>query len=209
MTTYNLIQKGALQERLSRGLGIQERSPAPTLDAVVQPVVILEDLTKQTPFNQPNERRVWGANEFTAAAGEFQYVALHNPTANAVAVLDFISMAGGSAQTYRGGFVPEATQAALLASLIQHSVVYADPRNAAGFAGAAMHFYFGGDLSSAFVPTSQSAFYHRFALGVQESPRVYPPLNPFVLPPGRVFAVTTDLPAALMFTTFSWIEYVS
>lgn len=81
---YNLIQRGELQQRLTRGLQINEKAPAQTLASDIQAVVLLEDLTKQTPFVQPLERRFFGGNQVPAVAAEFPAVVLQNPLGSGV-----------------------------------------------------------------------------------------------------------------------------
>lgn len=206
--TYNLIQKGALQERLSRGLGIQERSPAPTLDAVVQPVVILEDLTQQSPFVQPVDRRVWCGRSFTAAAGEFTYIALVNPAGSScVAVLDFFSVT--SATNFiavAGHIVTPANLAAAVASGILQSCFYADPRN--GVNGAtAIQAWLGGDVNPQAWMLQSMLF--RWSTGAIETARFQPPMLPFVIPPGFGWMAADDTANHAQNYTLSWREYVN
>lgn len=87
MAEYNTIQRGELQLRLSRGLSINERAPAPTLASDVQAVVLLEDLTKQNPFPSPVERRYFGGTQIAAVAAEFPAVVIQNPITSGVVVV--------------------------------------------------------------------------------------------------------------------------
>jgi hypothetical protein len=81
---FNTIQRGELQQRLSRGLGINERAPAASLASDVQAVVLLEDLTKQTPFVSPVDRRFFGGSVAPPVAAEFSVIAIQNPTGSGV-----------------------------------------------------------------------------------------------------------------------------
>jgi hypothetical protein len=95
MADFNTIQRGELQLRLSRGLSINERAPAPSLASDVQAVVLLEDLTKQTPFSSPVDRRFFGGSQVAAVAGEFSCVAIQNPaTSGVVAVIRKVRIRG-------------------------------------------------------------------------------------------------------------------
>jgi hypothetical protein len=101
---FNLIQRGALQERLSRGLGIKERSPAPQLDSVVTPVVILDDLTRQSEFIAPTERRCVIGHRQVAVVGEFGCWAFSNPSnSGVVAVFDHLLVSTGTVDRFRWG----------------------------------------------------------------------------------------------------------
>jgi hypothetical protein len=84
MADFNTIQRAELQLRLSRGLSMNERAPAPTLASDVQAVVLLEDLTKQTPFASPVDRRFFGGAVVTAVAAEFSAVGIQNPASSGV-----------------------------------------------------------------------------------------------------------------------------
>ena len=84
MADFNLIQRGELQQRLVRGLEIKERAPAPNLAPEVVPVVLLEDLTRQTPFNQAIGRHAFGNTNVSAVVGEFGQSDLVNPVGSGV-----------------------------------------------------------------------------------------------------------------------------
>lgn len=72
-----------------RGLIIRERSPAPVLAPEVQAVVTLEDLTKQSVFLQPIERRSGFALNQPAVVAEVGIIAIQNPAlSGAVVVVD-------------------------------------------------------------------------------------------------------------------------
>lgn len=87
MAEYNLIQRGELQQRLVQGLVIKERSPAPTLSPDVQAVVLLEDLTRQTPFNQPINRRLFSNARVAPVAGLIPGHFISNPAGSGVIAL--------------------------------------------------------------------------------------------------------------------------
>lgn len=124
MRLFNQIQRGALQERLTRGLGINERSPAPTLASDVQPVVLLEDLTKQNPWQQPTERRWSSAFNVPAVVGELGIVTVSSPVGGrSIFVIDRISLVSAVAITVQWGWTPADEVAAEFAR-------YADVRNA-------------------------------------------------------------------------------
>lgn len=99
MPTENLIQRGDLAQRLTRGLEIKgQRSPVLTLDNIVAPVVLLEDLTTQTEFKGPKDRRAAFGFIVAAVAGELSGAALVNPLGSGVIiVLERITVATGTA----------------------------------------------------------------------------------------------------------------
>ncbi len=81
----NLIQRGEIQSRLVRGLGIRERSPAPHLAGEISPVVLVEDLSRISPLNPPSDHRPCiVAQATTPAAGQFITLQLRNPTGSGV-----------------------------------------------------------------------------------------------------------------------------
>lgn len=106
MRLFNQIQRGPLQERLTRGLGIQERSPAPTLAADVQPVVLLEDLTRQSPFAQPSNRRATFNFTQAAVAGEAGIftISAPPPPSTAIYVVRRIMASASLASIIQWGF---------------------------------------------------------------------------------------------------------
>lgn len=81
---FNQIQRADLQQRLMRGLGIQERSPAPVLAPDVQAVVLLEDFTTQSPYVAPTGRHACAAGQVSAVAAQFCQFELINPAGTGV-----------------------------------------------------------------------------------------------------------------------------
>lgn len=81
---FNQIQRADLQQRLMRGLGIQERSPAPVLSPDVQAVVLLEDFTTQSPYVAPTGRHACAFGQVAAVAAQFTQFELINPTGTGV-----------------------------------------------------------------------------------------------------------------------------
>jgi hypothetical protein len=77
----NVIQRGELNLRLSRGLELRQKSGSGLLLAdAVSPVVVLEDLTQQSLAVEPGERRAYMATGLIAAVvGEAGYAAVFNP----------------------------------------------------------------------------------------------------------------------------------
>jgi hypothetical protein len=130
---FNLIQRGELQERLVRGLVIKERSPAPSLEATVQAVVLLEDLTRQSPFIQPVEKRWSRGRSFAGVAAELSMYAIRNPAGSGiVTVVDSIIVSAGITQSFQVGRNGTATLGLL------GSPLYIDRRN--GVASAVQIF---------------------------------------------------------------------
>jgi len=105
MKIFNQIQRGKLQERLARGLGIQERSPAPTLAGDVQAVVLLEDLTRPTPFLQPRDRSCAGRVLTTAVVGETGLVTLSSNVGGSTIVrVRRLILGSGTAGRFNWGY---------------------------------------------------------------------------------------------------------
>jgi len=85
----NVIQRGELNLRLSRGLEVRQRSGAGLLlaDQVV-PVVTLEDLTRQSLAVEPGERRAYMSTGIIAASpANFGAGAIFNPIGSGALVV--------------------------------------------------------------------------------------------------------------------------
>jgi len=87
MPEFNLVQRGELQDRLVRGLIIKERAPAPTLAPEIVPTVLLEDLTRQTPFQQAVARDAFANQNVPAVVAEFAQSDILNPAGSGVIAL--------------------------------------------------------------------------------------------------------------------------
>lgn len=107
MAEHNLIQRADLQQRLTRGLEMHERAPAPVLSPDVQPVVLLADLSELVQFLDPAKFPGAGGMPQAAVVGERSIVALVNPVGSQMVVAVkrvFVSVATASqVQLARGG----------------------------------------------------------------------------------------------------------
>lgn len=91
-----LIQRADLNQRLTRALEIKgHKSPIRTLDSVVAPVVMVEDLTRQAEWTTPTERRLASTADIAAVVGEAGLLVVQNPiSSGVVAVMTKISAHG-------------------------------------------------------------------------------------------------------------------
>jgi hypothetical protein len=87
-----LIQKGNITSKLIAALGVHGKVAAPELGELVHPVVMVEDLTKASWYNQEIERPAFASNIATPTAGQFQAWVLNNPIASGVvAIVDSLT----------------------------------------------------------------------------------------------------------------------
>lgn len=84
MATFNQIQRPDLLQRLTKRLGLNERAPVSTLQPELQAVVLLEDLSTQSPFVQPTGRLASATGLATAVVGQFSQFELENPAGSGI-----------------------------------------------------------------------------------------------------------------------------
>lgn len=198
---YNAIQRGELQQRLTRGLLINEKSPAPTLDPTVQACVILEDLTKQNPSQAPAERRCGGGEVVGLVAAQVGEVAIVNPIGSGIVIVleSFTARTNGTGP-HRYGFCT-----AGIAGLVpvQRGCFY-DPRYGIpnGAAGRPIGALFAGTVGADHI----TEIIGRIGQGSTTNPGVTP-LFGVVLIPNSIFAVAAETSAQEFSAFFRWVEY--
>jgi hypothetical protein len=102
----NLIQRGDTQNRLTRALNIKERVAAPTLGDEVHPVIIVDDLSRETGFDLGTELPAWGRASAGPAAGQLSHIALgNNPSSGAFIQIRRLRFNSTPANNIRLGFV--------------------------------------------------------------------------------------------------------
>lgn len=118
-----LIQRADLNQRLTKALEIKgHKSPIRTLDSVVVPMVVVEDLTKQAEWVTPTERRLAATADIAGVAGQNGILAVQNPLASGViGVLTAVTVAPvGTAQPFAFGLVNPLAIPATPANLFFH-----------------------------------------------------------------------------------------
>lgn len=209
MPQDNYIQRGELIQRLVKGLEIKGvGSPTLQLDNVVSPMVLLEDLTRQSPFRQVVERRAGCFQSEPALAGELSGVALVNPaTSGIIAIVDWAHatdiQAGGT--TFLCGLTGSNIPATY--TQLPNLGGWYDHRNAAppNFQNIALQVWSGTNAVS--LIGAQFALWHiriSAASGWISSPEQ---TRGVVILPGDNFIVenqTANHPAEV---SLSWIEY--
>jgi hypothetical protein len=98
----NLIQRGDLNQRLTRALEIKgQKSPILTLDNAIVGVVLVEDLTKQAEWVSPTQRLLASSQAIAAVAAQSGIVVITNPVGSGViAVVHKITATGGTQWTF-------------------------------------------------------------------------------------------------------------
>jgi len=98
MPNTNLIQRGDLNQRLTKALEIKgQKSPVLTLDNQVVAVVIAEDLTKQNVFNEPSGRRCGFSRNIPLVAGQNPIGVIMNPVGSGIVVVPHMVFLNSSA----------------------------------------------------------------------------------------------------------------
>ena len=119
------IQVGSVMQKLVSALGIHGKVASPTLGDLVHPVVIIEDISRDSWYAGGAERIAGGAAESQGAALQFAALQLLNPVGSlAVAFVDSVSIrtAVTSAFWIDGG-------TAQLASAVAASTRFRDTRS--------------------------------------------------------------------------------
>lgn len=102
----NLIQNPEISQKLQTLTGIRQRFMAPTMHHEVQPVIVLDDLSNQSP-DQETVRRCSMMGVAAAVAGQQSFVDLQNPAGSGVvAVVEqfYVVQATGAGNFYDFGF---------------------------------------------------------------------------------------------------------
>lgn len=95
MAQFNLIQRPDLNDRLVRALGIRERAPAATLSPEVVPIVLLEDLSKHSPYERSLQRVAGAFGVHASSGGQQPCIQLKNPAASGtVLMLERVCVSG-------------------------------------------------------------------------------------------------------------------
>lgn len=120
-----LIQRGDLQSRIARGMGMQDRSPAPEFSRELQGVVLVDDLTRPNLGKDPTSRTSWVRLSPPPVGAALSIVSIAVPSdARLVLRVDQIIFAAGAALTLYVGF---GTQE----QVTQFLPAFADQRNGA------------------------------------------------------------------------------
>jgi hypothetical protein len=201
MRQFNLVQRPDIGDRLARSLKINERNPAPTLSPELQPVVIAEDLSVQSPYDSPLRRRAGSGVEVAAVAGQYSQIELTNPTdSGVVAMLKRMAFAAGASTNLSFGFKSGAV-GALPATA---SRFWKDPRLAGptlgGFPTAVMRYG-----SDPVVGVGYPFGYYRLSTtmltGFEE--------QEVIIPPGFTFRASLLAVNVVLYAQLEWDEYTS
>lgn len=199
---YNSIQRGELQQRLTRGLLINEKSPAPTLDPTVQACVILEDLSKQNPSQSPADRRCGGGEIIGAGgAGLFGQVSLLNPLgSNTIMVVEAFTARVNGTLPCIWGF-----SSAVIGAPAARGFFY-DPRY--GIPGSIFPtaLIYQGTTAAPTIGIGTAGIMGRLSTGTTTTQGQID-LGGVVLIPGIAFAVSTEVANAEFSAHFRWVEY--
>lgn len=119
MPLANLIQRGDLNQRLTKALEIKgQKSPVLTLDNNVVAVVIAEDLTKQSAWLSPTEKKICATFTIAAVAAQFGILAVTNPVGSGViAIVERVVSVSGVISQFKFGLVDPLAVPAGLANM--------------------------------------------------------------------------------------------
>jgi len=95
VTTPGQIQSPSLWAKVTRNLGIKQRSVAPDLGPTIHPVVVLEDHSVKNIYDVTTERPSGAGVTVGAVAAQFAFLGIFNPlNTGIVARVDFIAANG-------------------------------------------------------------------------------------------------------------------
>lgn len=203
MSHRGVIQRGELNVRLARGLELRQTGGEGLLlaDQVV-PIVQLEDLTQQSVFQGPLDRRAHGGNVQAAVVGGYPQVSVLNPLGSGiVAVVDQITFRQASTAAVAWGWVQP------LGAVAGDVSRFDDPRNwgSGSSARPACLIYSGTDPA---LNAGINCMTGRVAQGTSTSPG-HVDVGPIVLLPGFAFGVAGEAVNFELSAHFRWTEYIA
>jgi len=196
MPMDNLIQRADLNQRLTRALEIKgQKSPVLQLDNSIVGVVLVEDLTQQSEYKQPEGRKAGFCDLIPLVAGQNPLGVFFNPVGSGiVCVLEYAMMRAGSNTEIVGGF---ADPLALPATVV--APTYWDNRNSGV---SPVQCRTGTDAVLRIVT---EAF--RYNTGTTTLGWVAPPFRNVVVNPGQAFGVQTVAAGGEGSATLWWEEF--
>jgi len=176
MPIQNLIQRGDLNQRLTKALEIKgQKSPILTLDNQVVAVVIAEDLTKQTVFREPSGKRAGFSRVVPFVALQTVIGVIFNPVGSGLVIVPHLAFLTASSTTeVVGGFADP-----LALPPTASAPVYLDNRNL----GVSPVLCRSGTDGALRIVTEL----WRYNTGASTGAITYPPLADVAIQPGQAF----------------------
>lgn len=200
MPLENQIQRGDLVQRLTRALEIKGvRSPVLSLENAVVPIVLLEDLTKQTEWVSAKDRGASIGVNIAAVVGEKGGLAIINPTDSGVIVaIDSLHVSVSTASDIKAALVDQATVEATYITTSQ--AFWTDERNP-GFSTARQ----ANGTDAGLLPSNALI---RIRVGSANALQIWSPNigAAIIVPPGRALVVECDTPNQGVTVHATWRE---
>jgi len=197
MPIDNLIQRADLNQRLTRALEIKgQKSPVLQLDNSIVGVVMVEDLTKQAEYTQPEGRKTGYCDHVPLVAGQFPLGVIYNPPGSGiVCVMEYaFGRASATTEVVVGFADPLALPAAVVVP------IYWDNRNSGV---SPVQCRTGNDAAVRIVT---DAFRYNTGTTTMGIPQL-PPMRNIVVNPGQAFGVQVLTAALELGVTLWWEEF--
>jgi hypothetical protein len=197
MPIDNLIQRADLNQRLTRALEIKgQKSPVLQLDNSIVGVVMVEDLTKQAEYTQPEGRKVGFSAHQIGVAGQFSIGTIYNPPSSGVVlVMEYAFARASSTTEVLAGFADPLA----LPPTVQVPI-YWDNRNSGV---SPVQCRTGTDAAIRIVTRAYSYNTGTTTVGIPE----FPPMRNIVINQGQAFGVQLATVAFDAGITIWWEEF--
>jgi len=200
-----LIQRGDLAVRLARALEIKGARGDLSLDNMVAPVVLIDDLTQNQQFLEPKAPGAGAAATLAAVVAEFSGIALYNPPdSKLVLVVDRIMLSIAAAGTVRIGRL-------LGGSAANPGSTYAAQPTFAAWLDSRAQGRPAGQIFTGSDPVSQLAdWWHEMRVGSANAFEAFSAQgNPIVIGPGSALGVEHSLANSAFQCDLRWKEIAS